>query len=126
MVMDLNKHIVTNATKADHFHSNGYAIAANGQRIGSASYVSFGQRQQRGDGRQVVESYRNSRLGRSYGVLRAKSVTQSDVNLSRGQVQSATPPPSGTGGRGFNVSSRSVTRPSGFVEPPARNYNPYK
>ena len=72
--MDLNKHIVKSDNDSP-LHSSGYAQIASGDRIGSTSSMSFEQRLQIERNRQVVGGYNRSAIGRSYGVLRAKAVS---------------------------------------------------
>lgn len=62
MVLDLNNHVVVDENK-NHFHSNGFATVANGNRVGAVSNISFGRRRQIEQNRRVVDSYRSSNIG---------------------------------------------------------------
>ena len=108
--MDLNQHIY----KFDDnkpFHSNGYAVAANGDQLGAVSSESFSQRQQINQNRQIVGGYNRSAIGQSYNeALRAKPIGRGISPIGRGSLQA------------FNSLN---PRPAGFREPPARKYNPY-
>ena len=115
--MDLNKHIVTDNNDKP-FHSSGYAKVASGNRIGSVSHVSFGQRQQIDGNRSRVDLYKRSTIGNAYGVLRAKTITRPTIkpsvsgesNSKEGSLQQ------------FNSAAPAKGR---FSEPGGRGYNPY-
>lgn len=111
--MDLNKHIV-NSDDSKPFHSNGYAQVANGDQIGSTSAVSFEQRQVIDRNRLIINNYKRSTIGNSYGVLRAKPVTESEINRTsirqRSQLQQHNSLPAA---------------PKRFTEPSSRTFNPY-
>lgn len=62
MVLDLNNHVVVDENK-NHFHSNGFATVANGNRVGAVSNISFGRRRQIEQNRRVVNSYKSSNIG---------------------------------------------------------------
>jgi hypothetical protein len=71
---DMNKHIVKTDDNQP-FHTSGYAQVATGNRLGAASTVSFGRRQQIEESRTRVAAYRQSAIGRNFGVSqRAKAV----------------------------------------------------
>ncbi len=100
--MDLNKHIV----KSDNhkpFHSNGYAIVANGDRIGSTANISYSQRQQLMNGRKIVGNYNRSTIGRSYSVVRPKAIDSAAVTTNK----------------------QPIAQPKRFNEPARRPYSPY-
>lgn len=69
--MDLNKHIIANTTSKS-FHSNGIAVAANGNHFGATSSISFEKRRQIDSDRRLVANYQRSNIGNAYGVLRAR------------------------------------------------------
>lgn len=96
--MDLNKHIITNGEKP--FHSNGYAVVASGDRIGSTSSVSFNQRRAIDQNRRVINGYHQSSIGSKYGEMRAKTI--SDIKITKPNIQT-----------------------SRFAEPAGRKYNPF-
>jgi len=103
---DMNKHIV----KADDnqpFHTSGYAQIATGNRIGSVSAVSFEQRQKIDLNRQKIAGYNRSVIGRNYGALRAKSVT--DTNVTNRNA----------------INQRSTIPTNQPVVTPREKYNPY-
>lgn len=81
-MLDLNKHIVTDGSQP--FHSNGIARVANGDRIGSASNMSFEKRQQIEKNRQNIAGYNRSVIGSNYGALRARPV--SNANITRNSM----------------------------------------
>ena len=100
------------------FHSNGYAVVANGDQLGAVSTVSFEKRQQIDQNRRLVGGYNRSSIGRSYNEsLRAKSVQDSTQRVlgstQRGSLQ------------GYNSRNTAPMRSQGFHEPNARRYNPY-
>ncbi len=110
--MDLNNHIV----KPDDdkpFHSNGYAVVAQGNQIGSTASISFEQRQLIDRNRKIIDNYHRSAIGGTYGALRAKPVAEHQIDRStirRGQSLGQRP--------GLSSQKR-------FSEPQSRTYNPY-
>ena len=111
--MDLNNHIVkTDDNKP--FHSNGYAVVARGDQIGSTAGISFEQRQVIDRNRRIIDNYNRSTIGSTYGVLRAKPVTKEmgarTSAFNRPTLQQHNSMPAG---------------PKRFVEPQSRTYNPY-
>jgi len=87
-MLDMNKHIV----KSDDdqtFHTSGYAVAANGSRIGAVSTLTFEQRQQMAQNRKTVKSYNHSAIGSTYATMRAKSVEPSAIS---NRAQASVPP----------------------------------
>ncbi|MEI6228838.1 MAG: hypothetical protein WCP11_02360 [Candidatus Saccharibacteria bacterium] len=91
-MLDMNKHIVK--TDDDQsFHTSGYAVAANGNRIGSTSTESFQQRQERERNRQKIGSYRQSAVGLSYAAARPKTVEASAIT-NRNAINQASSAPS--------------------------------
>jgi hypothetical protein len=113
--MDLNKHIVQNDDGKSPYHSHGYAKVANGERFGATSTVSFEQRLKMEQSRQTVDGYHRSNIGRSYGVLRAKSIGVDKLDRSKISTRPTK--------QEFN--SRPVSGPRRFTEPSAPRYNPY-
>jgi hypothetical protein len=109
--MDLNKHIVKNDDNAP-LHSNGYAVVANGNRIGSTSGESFRQRQLVERNRRLVDNYRLSHIGNNRGILRSKQLNA----VERGYA--GTSHSVGDGRQNFS-------KPKSFNEPATRTYNPY-
>lgn len=111
--MDLNQHIVKNDDNKP-FHSNSYAVVANGDQIGSTSAISFEQRQVIDRNRLIINNYRRSTIGNSYGALRAKPVAENAINRTsirqRSQLQQ------------HNSLSAAPKR---FTEPQSRTFNPY-
>ena len=108
----MNNHIV----KIDDdkpFHSNGYAVIANGDQIGATSNVSFQQRQEIDRNRQIIENYHRSSIGNAYGVMRAKPVVQSAASRTSMRQRSSL------------QQHNSLPSPKRFSEPSARTYNPY-
>ena len=87
-MLDMNKHIV----KSDDdqpFHTSGYAVAANGGRIGAVSTLTFEQRQQMAQNRKTVNSYTRSAIGNTYSKMRAQSVEPSAIaNRAQASVTS--------------------------------------
>ena len=77
--MDLSKHVITNNNR-NSIHSNEFAVIANGNRFGSTSDVTFGQRKKIDQNRQTVGIYHRSSIGNSYGDNRAMTV---DSNIDR-------------------------------------------
>ncbi len=110
--MDMNNNIV----KPDNnkpFHSNGYAEIANANQIGSVTSLSFNQRQAVERNRQIIENYNRSAIGTTYGVMRAKPVSENALNRNSIRQRLTTP-------------QRNMTSaPKRFIEPSGRNYNPY-
>ena len=110
--MDLNKHIVEPTNNQNTYHSNGYAVIAHGDRIGSTSATPFSQRLQIDRNRQIVDVYHRSTIGRTYGALKARSVARDRVDIAKLNTDRIAPP-------------SSVRQPGRFNEPSSRNYNPY-
>lgn len=100
-MLDLNKHIVKNDDGAP-FHTSGYAIAANGNRVGATSAVSFEKRQQIDQNRMRVAGYQHSVIGKTRGIFRPKTVAESDI-----------------------TSRPALNQNTGPVAEPRRPYNPY-
>lgn len=91
------------------FHSNGYAIVANGNNIGSVNNISFERRLNIDRNRQKIGPYRRSIVGSQYSSLRAKQSENSNkVNATQSK----------------SLESRSALNRR-FVEPARRNYNPF-
>jgi len=109
--MDLNKHIAQPLGDKKPYHSSGYAVIANGDRIGSTSAVPFSQRLQVNESRQIVDVYHRSAIGRTYSNLKAKSIARDRVDIARLNRQRLSSSP-----------SRGSVR---FSEPSPRKYNPY-
>ncbi|NTW61416.1 hypothetical protein HGB24_01870 [Candidatus Saccharibacteria bacterium] len=98
--MDLNKHIITNGELP--VHSNGYARVANGNRIGAASHESFERRLMLDSNRKIINSYRRSSIGSSYGEQRAKAISN-DLRPNLSSLKSSSNGRfSGPSGRGYN------------------------
>lgn len=112
MVMDLNKHIVTDDSSS-LFHTSGYAQVANGNNLGAVNTQTFEQRQQIERNRQIVGGYSRSAMGQSYSAVRARPVVSRDMarSISRPRGVMASRPVSGG-------------QPH-FSEPQGRAYNPY-
>ena len=104
-MMDLNKHIVTNDSYKP-FHSNGFAQIANGNNVGSVGRTSFEQRRLMDRNRQVIDGYRRSNIGNTYGVLRAKPV---DI----------------IGQNRMGLNNQPTNNRQGFNSSSTRNYNPF-
>lgn len=79
--MKIKKRFMTR-DKDDFLHSNGYARVASGGKIGSASTESFEKRLQIDNNRRIVGRYRSSTIGNPYGVMRAKSIDSTTVDLN--------------------------------------------
>ena len=103
---DMNKHIFkTDDNKP--FHSNGYAVVASGDRIGSTSSTSFNQRLNIDRNRRIVNNYHLSSLG-GY------------------QVLGSTPTPGIRAIERASLPLRQANQTTGrFNEPSSRKYNPY-
>lgn len=117
--MNLNKRIISNNDDKP-FHSSGYAKIASGNRIGSVSAVSFGQRQQIDNSRSTVDLYKRSTIGNSYGVLRAKKFTRPSFNHDTNSTDKVGDKKSSL--QQFNSVAPNKGR---FNEPSGRGYNPY-
>lgn len=115
--MGIHKHFIT-AGQSEFAHSNSYARVASGERLGSTSYESFGQRRQLDSSRQIINGYHRSTIGNSYGVQRAKAV---DVGLPT-SAYAVNRRQSGSGQYDF---SKHKPEPRHFAEPNFRSYNPY-
>lgn len=112
----MNVHTFIPVNKADVFHTSGYAKAAQGANLGATDATTFGLRQQQAKQRTTVAGYNRSRIGASFGVLRAKQSTptgrnpkDSDASIGSRQASNA----------------RSAVSPTRFKNPPSRGYNPY-
>lgn len=102
----------------NHFHSNGYAEAANGRTIGSAGTQSYQERLRIERNRQHINRYGHSMLGR-VGGSQYRRTTQPDseaASSARTRLNTGVSRPAVAG----------VSRPQVFKEPPSRGYNPYK
>jgi hypothetical protein len=78
-MLDLNKHIVK-ADDSKPFHTSGYAVAANGNSIGSVSTVSFEKRLQIDQNRQKIGNYSRSAIANNYQLARPRQVIASSRN----------------------------------------------
>ncbi len=87
MTLDLNKVIVPDENKSE-FHTNMFAKAANGNRVGSTSELTFEQLRQRDMKRKIIGSYQSSSIGNAYSALRAKPVAP-----DRGAISPVPPRP---------------------------------
>jgi hypothetical protein len=103
MVMDLNKHIITNDSNS-LFHTSGYAQVANGNRLGAINTQTFEERQKIERNRQLIAGYNRSTIGQSYNMVRAKPVINRGITRPSFQPRSSVPH---------------------FSEPRGRVYNPY-
>ena len=74
MVMDLNKHIVTDVNGSP-FHSNGFACINGADKIGATSNMTFAKRQEIEKNRRLIYGYQRSSIGTTYGVVRAAAVS---------------------------------------------------
>ncbi len=114
-MLDLNR--FSDASKSEILHTSAHARVARGEQIGAAGALSFEKRlallrtQQR-----TVGDYRQSVIGVGRGALRAKQAAprQAPGGQRQNSAQSSR--------QSFNAGG---SRPSGFVEPPSRSYNPY-
>jgi len=86
----MNDHIVK-ADDSKPFHTSGYAVVANGNRVGAVSTVTFAQRQQIEKNRQKIGGYNRSAIGRSFAEARARAVTSdaSRASSTQGLANSA-------------------------------------
>ena len=105
-MLDMNKHIVK-PDDSQPFHTSGYAVVANGDRIGSVSNISFERRQQIDQSRQKVGGYNRSAIGRARSELRARPVADSAF----------------TNRNAINQSAPVMTRSAPIAPPP--KYNPF-
>ena len=105
---DLTKRLMGNVKP---FHSSAYAAEANGERMGSTNTQSFAKRLDIERNRQVVRGYRESTIGRAYGVAKAAPLRPGQ-GTPRGGIVPSQPRPS-------------LPPTRSFREPPARGYNPY-
>ena len=112
MVMDLNKHIVTDDSSS-LFHTSGYAQVANGNNLGAVNTQTFEQRQQIERNRQIVGGYSRSTMGQSYSAMRARPVVSRDIARTSMRPRAAMPNRPVSGGQAH------------FSEPQGRSYNPY-
>lgn len=71
--IDMNNHPTVDDGRS-HFHSSGFANAANGGRVGAASTLTFAERRAADQRRAVIGGYQKSNLGNAYGELRARPV----------------------------------------------------
>lgn len=118
-MIDLNKY--SDSDKSRILHTSGYAQVGRGAQIGSTSNETFQQRLEKGMRQdRTVAGYRRSAIGAQRGSLRAKQATPESVRIQR--QPTATDKPSPVANPRQNTPP---SRPSGFVEPPSRGYNPY-
>lgn len=111
--MDLNKHVISNNASRT-LHSNSFAVAVNGNRIGATGNISFNRRQHIEQNRQNIDSYHQSNIGMERGIPRAISVDADKIEYK-------------------NVTKRSSLQqnnslnipPPRFREPSSRGYNPF-
>ena len=109
--MDLNKHIITSDTNKP-FHSNGFAIVANGDHFGATDNTTFEQRKQISRNRRIINDYKRSAIVDAS--FKANPVGNRGVG-----IRSIPRRPSLKQRDGVNVSPRK------FVEPTQRTYNPF-
>ena len=128
----LDDFINPDLSKSDVAHSHGFARAASGGALGaSGSGLSMEQRRKLARERQAVGSYMHSQLGRRRGTTKARTAGQ-----KHGRVYDPTADSFGDKATFSNRHSTSVKdsskvdpsiqRRQRFIEPPKRNYNPYK
>lgn len=124
--MKISKFIGKNFTDKP-FHSNGYAQAAQGERIGSVSQETFNQRQAMQKNRKLIGHYKDARITQNhsydYHTLRQPSykahVNGATEHIAKAQAESINP----TGNR---QSQAPATKRSAFNEPSSRKYDPFK
>lgn len=112
--MNLNIHKLNDDEKP--FHSSVYAKAANQNRIGSVSSLSFNQRLNIDSNRQMVNPYRHSAMGNSRGVLKAKQFERPNIS------QEPNKRPGSSLQQHNSISQSKAIR---FNEPISRGYNPF-
>ncbi len=132
--MDLSKHVITNNNR-NSLHSNEFAVIANGNRFGSTSDVTFGQRKKIDQNRQSVGIYHRSSIGNSYADNRAipvnNNVDRRTKTLSKSQMQQLRQSGILTKSQlqQFQTtqqrSNHFIVPSRQFQEPTARPYNPY-
>ena len=88
MVLDMNKHVIVDENKSD-FHSNGFATAANGNRVGAVSNITFGRRRQIERSRRVIDSYNSSNIGNVHAGSQAQPISS---NVPEGNIPTQMPP----------------------------------
>lgn len=116
-MLDLNKY--SNSDKSQILHTSGYARVGRGTKIGSTSNQTFQQRIEMTQQERTIAGYRRSAIGAQRGSLRAKQATPESTQIQRRPVAGDKPAP--IEGRQAAIPSR----PSGFVEPSSRGYNPF-
>lgn len=117
--MNIYKFFPNKPNEKELLHSSAHARMASGDKIGSASAGnSFSSRLQKdSQGGRLVGNYRQSAI---YNQLHAKDDLL-NKNASRGSMRSSAEHASR---QQLNIQN-TPPRPTGFVEPPRRKYNPY-
>lgn len=139
----LNEFIDPDLTAGDVVHSSGYASAGMGGTIGgSAGGLSMEERRKRMYGRTIIGDYKHSKLGRTYGLAKSRSVDQvgtrsyydgasGELTTEARYVHPSKDKPASSSRQGYNAtrSTEGSAPPAAparrFVEPPARRHNPY-
>ena len=106
MSADLHKRL---AGELDAFHTNVFARAAQGQRIGSTNLSSFDGRVSLEKSRQRVRSYRDSHIGTTNGSLHSE----------RGSIRQASE------SARIDLPKPTNAHTQRFTEPNGRSYNPF-
>jgi len=88
----MNNHIVK-ADNSKPFHTSGYAVVANGNRVGAVSTMTFAQRQQIENNRQKIAGYGFSAMGRSNGAVQAGPVASGPRPITSQRPVGITPVP---------------------------------
>jgi len=108
--MDLNKHLVKN-DDTKPFHSNGFAIVANGDRFGSTDNTSFEQRKQMSHNRKIITGYQRLEVADS---LKINPVSRR--TLGHGSIPERPPQ---------LLSNSPIVPPRRFNESISKNQNPF-
>ncbi len=126
----LNDFINPDLSAADVLHSNGYAeAAARGVMGAGGGALSIEQRRQRMDGPRTIGAYQYSDIGSRRNASKARTVDQktgrvydasNDTLNDRAQLSNRKP-----GSVAEPKVDRSIERRQRFIEPQARNHNPY-
>lgn len=127
----LNDFIDPDLKTSDVVHSIGYVAVGGSSSIGgaSASGVPLDKRRQLSSQPRVVGSYQFSELGRRRQGVKARSVDQKSGRIYDASTEtlndSARFSNRRPGGTGPERPSQNVEHRQHFVEPPARNHNPF-
>lgn len=122
-MIDLNKY--SGQDKTQLFHTSGQAQVGRGSQIGSGGGQSFQQRLELANRERTVGGYNRSMMGAQRGTLRAKQFVPKPAASRSNAKDPIRSRQAFNAGDTSTATGSAPSKPSGFVEPPSRGYNPY-